>query len=454
MRILIALLLLFRARSFAQDDAKPVPPVLISKVEPTYSAEARADHLSGSVLVSLTVGIDGVPTDIKVVKGLGEGLDEKAVEAVSQWRFQPGTKKGVAVAVQAQVSVNFKLLNDPQKAAASPASSDATAPSLISKVEPDYSKEAREKKLSGNVLLSLVVGADGVPRNIKVVSPLGLGLDEKAIEAVSKWRFRPGTKGGVPVPVQAQVEVSFKLCNPDCGSSPELAREERARSLVNTAVHQLRGDLDGKTDAKAAFQTMQKAADMDYGPAETRLGRFYLSGTGTPVDNKKAAELFDRAAFHGDAEGEYELGKLYNTGTGVERDQTMAVKLFIRAADKDLPEAEFALGVASEVGEGAPQDLPQAVKWYRKSAEQGFSVAQLRLARMLWTGAAGKQDQVAALEWALLAERSDLKEASADVQQFRTAMPADRIAEAEKHALHFKPRAPKPKHSQETARAH
>ena len=142
MQILIALLLLLCALSFAQDDAKPVPPVLITKVEPTYSPEALADHLSGSVLVSLTVGIDGVPTDIKVVKGLGEGLDEKAVEAVSQWRFQPGTKKGVPVAVQAQVSVNFKLLNDPQKAAASPASSDATAPSLISKVEPDYSKEA------------------------------------------------------------------------------------------------------------------------------------------------------------------------------------------------------------------------------------------------------------------------------------------------------------------------
>ena len=445
MKILIALLLLLCALSFAQDDAKPVPPVLITKVEPTYSPEALADHLSGSVLVSLTVGIDGVPTDIKVVKGLGEGLDEKAVEAVSQWRFQPGTKKGVPVAVQAQVSVIFRLLNDPQKAAAFPASGDVAAPSLISKVEPEYSKEAREKKLSGNVLLSIIVGADGVPRDIKVVSPLGSGLDEKAIEAVSKWRFKPGTKSGVSVPVQAQVEVSFKLCNPSCSSSPEMARDERARSLVNISVHQLRGDLNGKADAKAAFQTMQKAADMDYGPAETRLGQFYLSGTGTPVDNKKAAEVFDRAAFHGDPAGEYELAKLYNTGTGVERDQTMAIKLFTRAADRDLPEAEFALGVASELGEGAPQDLPQAVKWYRKSAEQGFSMAQLRLAKMIWTGAAGKQNQVAALEWALLAERSGLKEASSEVQQFRTAMPADRITEAEKHADHFKPRAPKPK---------
>jgi hypothetical protein len=64
---------------------------------------------------------------------------------------------------------------------------------------------------------------------------------------------------------------------------------------------------------------------------------------------------------------------------------------------------------------------------------------------MTWTATTGKQNQVAALEWALLAERSGLKEGSSDVQQFRTALPADRIAEAEKHADHFKPRAPKPK---------
>jgi len=230
MRILVTLLPLSSVLSLAREDDKLVPPVLLRKVEPTYSAEARADHLSGSVLVSLTVGVDGVPTDITVVKGLGEGLDEKAVEAVSQWRFQPGTKKGVPVAVKAQVSVDFRLFNDAQKAAASPVSNPTAAPSLVSKVEPEYTNEARKKKLSGTVLLSFIVGTDGIPRNIKVVSPLGSGLDEKAMEAVSKWRFKPGTKNGVPVPIQAQAEVSFKLCNPNCGGT-ELVREEQARSL-------------------------------------------------------------------------------------------------------------------------------------------------------------------------------------------------------------------------------
>jgi TonB family protein len=88
---------------------------------------------------------------------------------------------------------------------------DVSSPVLILKTEPEYSEEARKAKYSGSVLLTIVVDQNGVPRDIRVVRPLGLGLDEKAIEAVRKWRFRPGTKSGRPVAVQAQVEVSFRL---------------------------------------------------------------------------------------------------------------------------------------------------------------------------------------------------------------------------------------------------
>ncbi len=87
---------------------------------------------------------------------------------------------------------------------------EVSQPVLISKVEPEYSEEARKAKYSGTVLLSIVVDANGMPHNIHVVRPLGLGLDEKAIEAVMKWRFRPAHKGGQSVAVQAQVEVNFR----------------------------------------------------------------------------------------------------------------------------------------------------------------------------------------------------------------------------------------------------
>jgi len=86
-----------------------------------------------------------------------------------------------------------------------------SAPSLVYKVEPEYSEEARKAKFQGSVLLQVVVDDKGNPRDIRVVRPLGLGLDEKAIEAVQKWRFRPGLLNGKAVPVQAMIEVNFRL---------------------------------------------------------------------------------------------------------------------------------------------------------------------------------------------------------------------------------------------------
>jgi TonB family protein len=86
-----------------------------------------------------------------------------------------------------------------------------TAPSILMKVEPEYSEEARKAKWQGTVQLSLVVDDQGRPQSIKVTRSLGLGLDQKAIEAVEKWRFRPGMKDGKPVPVMATIEVNFRL---------------------------------------------------------------------------------------------------------------------------------------------------------------------------------------------------------------------------------------------------
>jgi protein TonB len=86
-----------------------------------------------------------------------------------------------------------------------------TAPQLIDQVEPQYSEEARKAKVSGVVILDLIVDPAGHSRDIRVVHGTGLGLDEKAIDAVRQWRFKPGTKNGKPVPVHARVEVNFRL---------------------------------------------------------------------------------------------------------------------------------------------------------------------------------------------------------------------------------------------------
>jgi TonB family protein len=86
-----------------------------------------------------------------------------------------------------------------------------SAPKAIYAPDPEYSEEARKVKHMGTVVLWLVVGPDGKPRDIKVLRTLGLGLDEKAIEAVRNWRFEPAMKDNKPVAVQINVEVNFHL---------------------------------------------------------------------------------------------------------------------------------------------------------------------------------------------------------------------------------------------------
>jgi TonB family protein len=85
------------------------------------------------------------------------------------------------------------------------------APSVASKVEPQYTDEARAANYQGTSVLSLEIRPDGLPQNIRVLAPLGLGLDDKAIEAINQWRFKPGTKDGQPVTVMATIEVNFRL---------------------------------------------------------------------------------------------------------------------------------------------------------------------------------------------------------------------------------------------------
>jgi TonB family protein len=88
---------------------------------------------------------------------------------------------------------------------------DVTSPVLIYGPEPEYSEEARKAKFIGTVRLEIVVGENGQAIAIRVTGPVGLGLDEKAMEAVKRWRFKPGSHNGKPVKVSAQVEVNFRI---------------------------------------------------------------------------------------------------------------------------------------------------------------------------------------------------------------------------------------------------
>ena len=85
------------------------------------------------------------------------------------------------------------------------------APVPLNTVEAEFSDEARRAKYQGVCLISLIVDVHGDPQNPRVVRTLGMGLDEKAIEAVRRYRFRPAMKEGKPVPARTSVEVKFLI---------------------------------------------------------------------------------------------------------------------------------------------------------------------------------------------------------------------------------------------------
>ena len=85
------------------------------------------------------------------------------------------------------------------------------APQVIYQVEPEFSEEARKAKVAGNVLVNLWVDTNGNPSHVHVIRGVGMGLDEKAVEAVKQYKFKPAMENGKPVLVELNIEVNFQI---------------------------------------------------------------------------------------------------------------------------------------------------------------------------------------------------------------------------------------------------
>ena len=151
----------------------------------------RESH--GNVTIELSLEPDG--------KGFGDALrkvllsrDEKIQD------FLPGNCAGNRIAPGSLSNTALKVIGP-----------HMTPPHAKHAPNPDYTQIARMEKIQGTVILWAVVGADGKPEKVCVVRPIGWGLDQRAVEAVQQWRFDPAKRDGVPVAVQINVEVNFKL---------------------------------------------------------------------------------------------------------------------------------------------------------------------------------------------------------------------------------------------------
>jgi TonB family protein len=225
------------APSAARDvrtDLVIAPEVVEYTTPPLYSDEARDRGIEGIVLLEGVVGLDGRVRSLRVVKGIGFGLDENALVAVREWRFAPGARGGKLVEMTAAVSVEFDLrtaeLNESiANDMATRVGPGVVPPRLIHRVDPE---PAKRKNVSGpaTVVLDTVIQEDGIPRVVRVVHSLGWGLDENAIAAVKQWRFSPATRNGLPVKVRMNVEMAFD----SNGAGPALPGEKRGPHVHST----------------------------------------------------------------------------------------------------------------------------------------------------------------------------------------------------------------------------
>lgn len=204
---------------------------VISKVNPTYPPEARAQGVAGAVVLHAIIGKDGTIQQLAAISG-PPMLVPSAMDAVKQWVYQPYLLNGQPVEVDTTITVNFSL--DTQQSLVPPpppppdstnetaqlAAPDAGAynvggsvrpPILTYSPAPEYPQDARKAKLSGQVIVAMIVDSNGQPQNVHVARGLGNELDEKAVEAVQQYRFKPATRDGEPVPVNLKVEVNFRM---------------------------------------------------------------------------------------------------------------------------------------------------------------------------------------------------------------------------------------------------
>lgn len=221
-------------------------PVLASQVPPSYTADAIRARIQGQVQLEAVVLPDGTVGEVRVTRSLDDrfGLDEKAVEAVRQWRFAPGRVDGQPAAVAVTVSLDFRLPDADgsmngrrsvgqsglkgRRDTAPPAGDEefmqgavrvgeegVSGPKLIDAALPEYTAQARAAGLEGTVVVQAVVLPDGTVGRARVIESLSapLGLDAEALRAALKYEFEPGsgTRNGEPAAVVVRIEILFTL---------------------------------------------------------------------------------------------------------------------------------------------------------------------------------------------------------------------------------------------------
>lgn len=273
---------------------------------------------------------------------------------------------------------------------------DVVPPKVLNKVEPVYTPEAQDARVQGTVLLSIVVSEEGRAEEIRVIKPLGSGLDERAAAAVEQWAFQPGAKRGNPVRVFATVEVNFRLSTAPPARQPaeiawlmELARRQDPAGMFALAREYGAGKKIAR-DEKRADELIRAAANLKHGPAMFELGSRQLM---TRQGEETAWKLIHEAADLGSAHAQQFLGDRYSTGIGVS------------------------------------EDSERSRQYYRRCASSGLASCQYQLAESLFAkDGATKAEKLQAFAWALLAQTKGTEPSNEIAEAIRVLSAEDRSA--------------------------
>lgn len=196
------------------------PPKLIFRLEPRYPVPAEVARIEATVTMRIIINEEGQVWSAEVLEG-HQLLNQAALDAVIRWQYAPTVIEGKVAPVITTVRVQFspvKVMHDADEKSppgvAAPkrepvrTSGDYLENRVIRRVEPEYPPLARAHRISGVVLLQVVLNENGEVYEVKVVRGHPL-LQQAAVDAVRQWKFKPTLMNGEPVPILGTIAVIF-----------------------------------------------------------------------------------------------------------------------------------------------------------------------------------------------------------------------------------------------------
>jgi TonB family protein len=240
-----------RSVDATQLDRAPRP---IQRVPPVYPSKLKKKGVTGRVVVQFVIDEHGNVMNAKVNSSTNRAFDRPSIDAILQWKFEPGLKDGQPVRVLCNQEIPFQFQQPAEAdadaaAATEEAKADGTValpkfdanrgkapdanwdernhpPRPIYQVSAAYPFDLKKKGVSGQVIVEFVVDTKGNVRDARIVSSSDPGFENAVLQAVAKWKFRPGVRNGRVVNTRMQVPISFNSAPAPAGEGDDGVDDE------------------------------------------------------------------------------------------------------------------------------------------------------------------------------------------------------------------------------------